>query len=56
MRTITVDRIIPGIYGGKYTRDNIRPMCASCNMSIGGMLGAKRRKENQSWNHKQTQY
>lgn len=34
--TITVDRIIPGCQGGKYTRDNIRPACAKCNSETGG--------------------
>lgn len=34
--TMTVDRFpIPGHKGGRYTRDNIRPACLSCN-SIDG--------------------
>ena len=36
--TLTVDRIIPGCLGGKYTRDNIRPACARCNSETGGAL------------------
>lgn len=30
--TLTVDRIIPGALGGRYTRDNIRPACQRCNV------------------------
>jgi hypothetical protein len=33
--TITVDRIIPGALGGRYTRDNIRPACGPHNFSDG---------------------
>lgn len=44
--TITVDRFpIPGIEGGTYKRDNIRPACAPCNSSAGAVLGAARRAE-----------
>lgn len=35
---LTVDRIIPGCQGGKYTRDNIRPACAACNSETGGAV------------------
>ena len=42
--TITVDRYpIPGCRGGRYTRDNIRPACASCNSEGGGRLGNEQR-------------
>lgn len=34
--TLTVDRIVPGALGGRYTRDNIRPACAGCNSETGG--------------------
>lgn len=37
-RTVTVDRIVPGCLGGRYTRENIRPACASCNSETGGGL------------------
>lgn len=40
--TITVDRIVPGVDGGTYKRDNIRPCCGPCNYSTGGRLGAAR--------------
>lgn len=30
--TLTVDRIVPGALGGRYTRDNIRPACHKCNV------------------------
>jgi 5-methylcytosine-specific restriction endonuclease McrA len=40
--TVTVDRIIPGIKGGTYRRNNIRPACLGCNSSTGGRLGASR--------------
>jgi 5-methylcytosine-specific restriction endonuclease McrA len=38
---MTVDRIIPGCRGGRYTRDNIRPACARCNSETGGAVRAK---------------
>ncbi len=41
--TITVDRTVPGCMGGRYVRGNIRPACAHCNSSTGGVLGASRR-------------
>lgn len=34
-KTMFVDRIIPGEQGGRYTRDNIRPHCASCSCRQG---------------------
>lgn len=33
--TVEVDRIIPGVLGGRYTRDNIRPCCGDCNKVTG---------------------
>ncbi len=43
--TVSIDRIIPGCEGGKYTDPlNIRPACLTCNSSTGGALGAARRK------------
>lgn len=33
--TVTVDRIVPGSKGGRYTRDNIQPMCMGCNRRRG---------------------
>jgi 5-methylcytosine-specific restriction endonuclease McrA len=36
--TITVDRIIPGCEGGRYTRDNIRPACGPCNSEDGNLI------------------
>ena len=36
--TLTVDRIIPGILGGTYKRDNIRPACLHCNSVEGTVL------------------
>lgn len=36
--TITVDRIVPGVAGGRYTRENIRPACGPCNSETGGAL------------------
>lgn len=41
--TITVDRIVPGCRGGRYVRGNIRPMCVTCNSSLGSAL-ARRKK------------
>lgn len=43
--TVTADRIIPGVEGGTYRRDNIQPSCARDNESQGGKLAARRRKE-----------
>jgi hypothetical protein len=43
--TITVDRILPGVLGGRYVRGNIRPACGPCNSETGGALaglGARR--------------
>jgi hypothetical protein len=36
--TITVDRIKPGIHGGTYHRNNIRPACARDNSSTGATV------------------
>jgi hypothetical protein len=37
-RTITVDRIIPGILEGGYRKGNIRPACMTCNSVEGSRL------------------
>jgi hypothetical protein len=42
--TVTVDRIIPGILGGTYRRNNIRPACGPRNFKTGGKLGSSRVK------------
>jgi 5-methylcytosine-specific restriction endonuclease McrA len=36
--TITVDRIVPGAHGGRYTHGNIRPACQKCNSETGGAV------------------
>lgn len=36
--TLTIDRIVPGCLGGRYTRDNIRPACLRCNSQTGVLL------------------
>jgi 5-methylcytosine-specific restriction endonuclease McrA len=36
--TVTVDRIVPGVAGGRYVRTNIRPACGPCNSETGGRL------------------
>ena len=36
--TITVDRIKPGIHGGTYHRNNIRPACGKDNSSTGATV------------------
>ncbi|UAJ15471.1 HNH endonuclease [Gordonia phage Puppers] len=44
VETVTVDRWpLAGAEGGTYVRGNIRPMCAECNSSAGGRLGAERK-------------
>lgn len=35
---LTIDRIVPGARGGRYTRDNIRPACGTCNSETGGAV------------------
>ena len=40
--TVSADRIRPGVLGGTYDRDNIRPACLGCNVSDGGKLGRAR--------------
>ncbi len=40
---ITVDRIVPGCLGGRYTRSNIRPACSTCNSETGGALATRER-------------
>lgn len=42
--TVSPDRIKPGIDGGSYRRENIRPACEDCQSSTGGALGAARKK------------
>lgn len=42
--TLTVDRIVPGCLGGKYTRSNIRPACSHCNSETGAVLGNSKRQ------------
>jgi len=41
--TLTVDRIIPGIEGGTYRRNNIRPACGTCNSLTGAKLAHSRK-------------
>lgn len=42
VHTLTVDRIIPGVHGGTYRRNNIRPACGTCNSKHGGAVRKKR--------------
>lgn len=42
--TLTVDRIIPGCRGGRYTKDNIQPSCGPCNSRLGGALRSSLRQ------------
>lgn len=37
-QTVTVDRITPGVRGGRYVRSNIRPACARCNSETGARV------------------
>jgi len=43
--TITVDRILMGVDGGSYRRDNIRPACGFHNSSEGSKAMWARRRE-----------
>jgi 5-methylcytosine-specific restriction endonuclease McrA len=36
--TLTVDRILAGVLGGRYIRSNIRPACMHCNSTLGTKL------------------
>lgn len=36
--TMEVDRIIPGVLGGNYSRGNIRPACGPCNRRTGNLV------------------
>lgn len=40
--TVSADRIRPGVLGGTYAQDNVRPACLDCNVSDGGKLGRAR--------------
>lgn len=42
LREVTVDRIIPGVRGGRYVRSNIRPACGRCNSETGGRIRGRR--------------
>lgn len=42
VHNVSADRIRPGVLGGTYERDNIRPACLGCNVSDGGRLGRAR--------------
>lgn len=37
-QSVTVDRIVPGVQGGRYVRGNVRPACWLCNSETGGAL------------------
>lgn len=37
-QSVTVDRIVPGVLGGRYVRGNIRPACGPCNSETGAEL------------------
>jgi hypothetical protein len=47
VRTLTVDRIVPGVRGGRYVRGNIRPACRACNCAGGAALTNQRATINQ---------
>lgn len=40
--TLTVERVVPGCQGGRYTRDNIIPACRPCQDHQGGKLRHRR--------------
>lgn len=41
--TVTVDRIVPGVKGGTYRRDNIRPACGRHNSETGARLASRKK-------------
>ncbi len=38
VESVTIDRVNPGAKGGKYTRCNTRPACATCNSAAGATI------------------
>jgi len=43
-QSVTADRIVPGVLGGRYVRANLRPACGPCNSETGAeLIGAGRR-------------
>lgn len=40
-QSVTVDRIVPGVLGGRYVRANIRPACGGCNSETGAPLARR---------------
>ena len=42
---LTIDRIVPGCFGGTYARNNIRPACGGCNSSTGAPLAAVKKRK-----------
>lgn len=42
--TVSPDRIIPGVHGGRYIRSNLRPACNKCQEQTGGLLGAEQKR------------
>lgn len=42
IKTMTLDRIVPGCMGGKYEVENLRPACFKCNSRLGGALRAQK--------------
>jgi len=45
LETVTIDRIIPGVLGGRYVRGNIRPACPPCNQLDGVLLRERLKHE-----------
>ncbi len=43
--TLTVDRILAGILGGRYVKGNIRPACITCNSLDGTALRERLKRE-----------
>ncbi len=42
---LTSDRIVPGVAGGTYRRENLRPACGPCNSETGGRMAARRKAD-----------
>lgn len=41
--TLYVDRIVPGVEGGRYVHGNIQPHCGPCSSETGAELSLRRR-------------
>lgn len=46
--SVSADRIVPGIQGGTYRRENIRPACDACQSITGALLAQQRKAKKET--------